>query len=241
MNAFRAIRKEPIAQTVLAATESYIANATSDELKVLQRQRKELEVLCLKQNVSLNGFIEVARLSDELTHRLGQLAAGIRVDTRDEVDKYDAGRYGELQRCILNANVNRLFIYENGGLRDLLRDYDKRRSDAGAPFNGYEVGRGSIVIPPKDCDLMVGELREVRRDKTSDQVALIALTNVTAIPADIFINWAAARAASDQPIISDGAIQGSSLNAIYAGRARFEIPVSPDTRAKANALVEKMN
>ncbi len=241
LNAFRVIRKEPIAQTVLAATESYIANATGDELTMLQQQRKELEVLCLKQNVSLNGFIEVARLSDEITNRLGQLAAGIRVDTRDEIDKYDAERYGELQRCILNGDANRLFIYENGGLRDLLRDYDKRRSDAGTPFNGYEVGRGSIVLPPKEGDLMVGELREIRRDKTSDQVALIALTNVTTIPADVFINWAAARAVSHQPIISGGTLHDGKLNATYAGRAHFEIPVSPDTRTKANALVEETN
>jgi HrpA-like RNA helicase len=241
MNAFRAIRKEPIAQTLLAATESYIANLTGDELTVLQQQRKELEVLCLKQNVGINGFIEVARLSDEITSRLGQLAAGIRVDTRDAADKYDAERYGELQRCILNANANRLFIYENGGLRDLLRDYDKRRSEAGAPFNGYAIGHGSIVVPPRDGDLMVGELREVRRDETSDQVALIALTNVTAIPADIFINWAAARAASHQTLISDGVIAGGGLNATYAGKARFEILLSPDTRAKANTLIEETN
>jgi HrpA-like RNA helicase len=241
MNAFRAIRKEPIAQTVLVATESYIANATEDELTLLQQQRKELEVLCLKQNVSLNGFIEVARLSDEITNRLGKLAAGIRVDTRDDEDRYDAGRYGELQRCILNANANRLFIYENGGLRDLLRDYDKRRSDAGAPFNGYAVGYGSIVLPPKDGDLLTGALREVRRDKTSDPVALIALTNVTSIPADVFIDWAAARAASYEPILSDGAMFGGMFHAVYAGKARFEMPVSPEARAKAKTLIEDAN
>jgi hypothetical protein len=239
MNAFRALREEPIAETVLAATESYIANATGDELAMLQQQRKELEVLCLKQNVSLNGFIEVARLSDEITQRLGQRAAGIRVDTRDEVDKYDAKRYGELQRCILNANANRIFVYDNGGLRDLLRDYGKRRSDAGVPFNGYMVGRGSIVLSPKDGDLMVGELREIRRDKTTDLVALIALTNVTTIPADVFIDWAAARATSHQSIVRDATIQGDRLNATYAGKARFEIPVSPDARTKANLLVEE--
>ena len=142
-----------------------------------------------------------------------------------------------MQRCILNANANRLFIYENGGLRDLLRDYDKKRSDAGAPFNGYAVGRGSIVLPPKDGDLMVGELREVRRDKTSDQVALIALTNVTAIPADIFINWAAGRARDYQNIISDATFQDGRLNATYAERARFDISVSPAARAKATILV----
>ena len=238
MNAFRAIRKEPIAQTVLAATESFIANASGDELTLLQQQRKELEALCLKQNVSLNGFVEVARLADEISSRLGQRDSGIRVDPRTETDKYDAERYGELQRCILNAHANRLFIYEHGGLRDLLRDYDKRRSDAGHPFNGYEVGRGSIVLPPKDGDLMVGELREVRRDKTSDQVALIALTNVTLIPADVFINWSAAHMARHQAIISDGAVHDGKLNATYAGCARFEIPVLPALHGKANALAE---
>lgn len=239
MNAFRAIRKEPIAERVLAATESYIANATKDELALLQQQRKELAALCLKQNVSLNGFIEVSRLNDEIANRLSKLAAAIRIDTRDEADKYDAERYGELQRCILNGHANRLFIFENGGLRDLLRDYDKRRSDVGAPFNGYEVGRGSTALPPKDADLMVGELREVRRDKTSDPVALIALTNVTTIPADVFINWAAARAVSHQAIISGGILHDGKLNATYAGKAYFEIPISPNTRIKANILVEK--
>ena len=88
---------------------------------------------------------------------------------------------------------------------------------------------------------MVGELREVRRDKTSDQVALIALTNVTLIPADVFINWAAARTASYQPILSEVVLQGSTLNATYAGKAPFEIAVSPGALPKAKTLVTENN
>jgi len=239
MNAFRAIRKEPIAQSVLDATEAFLASATEEQLAILQHQRLELEALCLKHNVSLTGFIEVSHLSDEITSRLSQRDAGLRVDIRGDDDKYDAERYGELQRCILNANANRLFIYENDGLRDLLRDYGKQRNDAGQPFNGYIISRDSIVAPPKHGALMTGSLREIQTNKKTDQPPLIVLTEATSIPADIFIAWAVSRAATHQPILTNGALEGGTLTATYAEKANFEIPISPQMRAESAPLVDK--
>ncbi|MDR3448524.1 MAG: DEAD/DEAH box helicase [Alphaproteobacteria bacterium] len=240
MNAFRALRREPVAEKVLAATESVLANASEEELAVLQTERAELQALCLKQNVSLNGFVEVARLAGEIANRLGQLDTGIRVDTRAEDDKYDAERYGEVQRCILNAHANRLFVYENDGLRDLLRDFGRNRSDAGKPFNGYELARGSIVAPPKEGALLAGALREIP-SKQAGEPPLLVLTDVTSIPPEVFIAWASARAADHQPIAEDGVIENGRFNAVYAGKARFEIPVPPQMRAIASHLASQPN
>lgn len=241
LNAFRVLRKDPLAETVLAATEAILAEASEDELAVIQKQRAKLEALCLEKNISLNGFMEVAHLADEIAHRLGQRDTGIRVETRDEEDKYDAERYGELQRCILNANSNRLFIYENGGLRDLLRDFGKQRNDAGQPFNGYQLGRGSIVLAPKDDALLVGELREVQTERDYGQSALIVLTDVTSIPADIFIVWACGHKANHHSIISNGTLSDCRLHATYGEKAEFEIPVSPQMCNQAKLLIDEFS
>ena len=235
MNAFRALRKEALAEPVLAATEAFLATAPEETLELLQRQREELNALCLKRNVSLTGFIEVARLADEITSRLGQKDAGIRVDARDEEDKYDAERYGEIQRCILSAHANRLFRYENEGLRDLLRDFGKQRRENGQPFNGYRLGRDSIVVPPKEGDFLVGSLREVQSLQTPDAPPLLVLTEVTAIPPGVFLAWAQARAETYHPILEDIELTPTLLTARYAGKAALEIPLSAKLHAKIKA------
>jgi len=236
MNAFRLVRKEAAAEKVLAATESVLAAATEAELADLQPYRVALEALCLKHNMSINGFIEVARLADEIANRLGERDAGIRVETRDEEDKYDAIRYGEIQRCILMAHANRVFLFENGGLRDLLRDFDKQRNDAGQPFNGYGIARGSIVLPPKEGAFLVGSLREVQSGQISSAPPLIVLTEVTAIPTDIFIAWAAAQAADHHAVLTDIILSNGKLNARYFAKAGFEIAIPPSLRAAAQFL-----
>jgi HrpA-like RNA helicase len=237
MNAFRTIHKQPIAKTVLKATEADISRASEEELSLLKQQRVELEALCLQNNVSLTGFIEVAHLADEITNRLGRRDTGIRVNTREEKDVYDAERYGELQRCILNAHTNHLFISTEDGLRDLLRDYGNQRNDNGQPFNGYEISRSSIVTSGKQDTLMVGNLREVQ-DNTNEFFPKNVLTNVTIIPPNVFIAWAVERAADYQPIVTNGALEDGWLSGIYADKARFEIPISLPMRAEASHLVE---
>jgi hypothetical protein len=239
MNAFRALRKEPLAESVMLATESFLAKASDDELAVLQRQRVELQGLCEKQNVSLNGFMEVARLADEITSRLNERDKGIRVDARAADDKYDAERYGELQRCILSASVNHLFQYESEGLRDLLRDYGKERSEAGQFFRGYRISNASIVPPPKEGTLMVGNLREIQLSKADAPAAFLTLTDVTVIPPDVFISWAADRAVLHQHILIDGVLSPEyTLEATYAGKARFEIEIAQRLREKAKSLIK---
>lgn len=238
MNAFRAIRREPLAQSVLDATEIFLASAAEEQLALLRRQRAELEALCLRHNVSLAGFIEVAHLSDEIASRLSQLESGFRIGIRGEDDKYDAERYGELQRCILNANANRLFIHENDGLRDLLRDYGKQRSDEGRPFNGYIISRESVVPLSKPDALMTGVLREIQAKRNNEPVLLV-LTEVTCIPADIFIGWAASRAAIHQPILSGCAMEADAFAARYDGKAAFEISLPPQSRREAFRLIDK--
>ena len=239
LSAFCALRKEAVAQEVLAAPDAVLASASADELVAMQQKRAELGAMCLKQNVSLNGFMEVARLSDEIAGRLCQDHTGIRIDARGEEDTYDSKRIGELQRCILNANVNRLFIYENEGLRDLLRDFGGRKNKSGQPFNGYELSRSSCVPPPEEETLMVGGLREVGTDK-SWLPPLLVLTGVTAVPPEVFIAWAATRAENYQPIVSEGLLIADRLNAKYAGNAKFEISVPPKAHALASALADEI-
>jgi HrpA-like RNA helicase len=239
MNAFRAVRKQSVAQQVLDATETFLASATEEQLELLRQQRLQLESICQKYNVSLNGFAEVARLSDEIANRLGQRDKGLRVDKRDAEDNYDTERYGEIQRCILNGNVNRVFLFENDGLRDLLRDFGKQRNDAGQPFNGYRLGRGSILLPPKESAILVGALREVQSNKIPGEPPLIVLTEATAIPHDIFLDWVLARTAAYQPIVTEAALANGTLTALYAGKARFELPLTPYMRGKAGHLVDK--
>ena len=230
MNAFRTIRKEPLAQNILDATENFLASASEDQLTLVRRQRLDLEAICAKHNVSLTGFVEVARLSDEIASRLGQRDNGIRVDTRDGSDKYDAERYGELQRCLLNAHVNRLFFAEHDALRDLLRDYGKQRNDAGQPFNGYILSRESIVPQPKPASFLVGSLREIQSEKKTGQPPLVVLTSVTVIPLEIFVGWAVARATAHQPVLSEIETDSGIFTARYAGKANFELPFTSSLR-----------
>ncbi len=240
MNAFRALRATPIAETVLAVTEVMIEKATEEELATLQTQRKELEVLCWQKNVSLTGFIEMARLSDEIASRLIDTDKGVRVDTRTEQDDYDAERYGEVQSCILASHINQLFMWDTGA-RDLLRDVGKARNDYGQPFNGYIIGRGSIVPPPRNAALLTGNLREVQKDKPQGEPPLLVLTNVTLIPDAIFITYAAERKSAYQPILTSVELDGATLSASYFAQARFDMAIEPKTKnsAKSLALEEK--
>lgn len=237
MNAFRILRRLPLAQTILDATESFLAAATDEQLAQIQKDRAVFTVECLKHNVSFNGFVEVARLADEITARLVGQDKGIRVEARRSDDTYDAERYGELQQCILNAHANRLFLFENEGARDLLRDFGKNRNDWGQPFNGYRIGRSSIVPIPLAGSLMLGTLREVQAESKESQIPLIVLTEVTMLPVEVFINWALARAALHQPVVSKVVIDKGILAGLYVDKAGFEMILPARLHALARGLL----
>jgi HrpA-like RNA helicase len=233
MNAFLALRTKPLVQKVLDATEEVLAKATPDDLLLMQKQREKLNAECLGQNISYNSFMEAARLAEEIATRLVEHHASIRIAPRSEEDIYDAKRYAELQRCIMNANVNRLFLYENKNLRDLLRDFGTHRKKTEKSSEGYMISKGSVVTP-QEGTLMVGGLREVHSKNINLPVQTV-LTEVTAIPADVFIAWAEGRAANGQPILSDSTYAKGKLKATYAGKTRFEIRASQAGRAYINA------
>ena len=238
MNAYRALRREPLAEAVLLATEAYLATASAEQIALVQKQRAELKALCEKSNISIYGFVEISRLVDEISSRLGQHDKGIRIDPRAVDDKYDAERYGELQRALLNGSVNRLYQYESDGFRDLLRDYGKARSNDGNPFNGYLIANSSIVPRPKEGALVVGELREIQVKRDDMLQTLLVLTDITSIPPDVFVAWAIYRAENHAPILSEVKLSGDGqLDATYAGKARFEIEVPHALRKAAAALV----
>jgi riboflavin synthase len=253
MNAYRAIvaqasRSEILAPVLRKNDENYLATATPDQLAKLQGQRAKLEQLCTEHNMTVQGFIQTAQLVAEISSRLEKHGVKLHAPVTDE--KYDAARYDELKRCILNGRVNQLFQFEQGGLRDLLRDYGNGRSDKGLPFSGYEIAESSIVNSrPPEGTLIVGDLREVlpkgkagklpddaspskkKRKNACDEAAgpLLVVSNATVIPPHVFIAWAkdrAERSTSLDSIVTDGHLSpDGKLHANYAGKARFELPV----------------
>lgn len=268
MNAYRAIVAQASQSEILAPVlrkndENYLATATQDQLAKLQGQRAKLEQLCTKHNMTVQGFIQTAQLVAEISSRLEKYD-GVKLHAPVTDEKYDAARYDELKRCILNGRVNQLFQFEQGGLRDLLRDYGNGRSDKGLPFSGYEIAESSIVNSrPPEGTLVVGDLREVlpkgkagklpddaslskkKRKNACDEAAgpLLVVSNATVIPPHVFIAWAkdrAERSTSLDSIVADGHLSpDGKLHAKYAGKAHFELPVPHTAMIDAGYLLAK--
>jgi len=265
MNAYRAIRVEAEKQNILApvleaSNESALATAGDDALRTLQKNRMALGKICAEHNVSANGFIQVAQLVAEISKRLTK-TSGINLKASAEDEKYDHARYNELKRCILNGRVNQFFQAERHGLRDLLRDYGTNKRDNGRPYNGYQRAESSIVTTPPNGAIMTGYLREVTpkcalekageikqvkksRKQGGDQETepLLVVSNLTIIPPEVFIAWARGRAERHQPIVSEANVSASAtLEGTYAGKARFELALSPEARNDAGYFVEHMD
>jgi HrpA-like RNA helicase len=235
---------------VEASNEAAIATANKDQLKELQQQRLNLQQICEGYNMTVNGFIQVAQLVEEMNSRLNKLP-GISIVLPETEEKYDTARYDELKQCILNGRVNQLFQFEHGGVRDLLRDYGSRKRDNGLPCNGYEVAESSIVDSRSPHGTLVtGTLREVaakrprvarddqrvpvKRNAPAANEPLLVLSNTTVIPPAVFIRWAKGRTERFQPIVSDAHVApDGKLHANYAGKARFEVTVPHEARSDA--------
>lgn len=265
MNAYRAVVSEAEHREIFKpilhkSNEDFLATATDEQLAELQKQRLVLEQLCANHNMGLNGFIQVAQLVEEISVRL-EKKRGVDLRQPPHADeKYDAPRYDELKRCLLNGHVNQLFQFEHGGLRDLLRDTGNRKRANGMPFNGYELAETSILDPrvPEGA-LIIGNLREVmpkrkspvdrdggRGKKMHDSAAsgpLLVVDQATTIPPRVFISWAKSRAeravTSDAAIIVNGHIApDGKLHANYAGKARFELLLPREVQSEAQSILE---
>ena len=240
---------------VYASNEAAIAVANEHELRELDTQRQSLQEICAQYNMNVNGFIQVAQLVEEMNNRLNK-QPGITLTSWNADEKYDAERYSELERCILNGHVNQLFQFDHGGLRDLLRDHGNTKRDNGLPFNGYEVAESSIVNGRSPHGTLVtGHLREVApkrqrggRDEparggskknggAASEEPLLVLSNTTVIPPAVFISWAKDRAERFQPVVSNAHLApDGKLHANYAGKARFEITLPHAAKRDAGHL-----
>ena len=264
MNAYRTIVSQAEHQKIFEpilrkSNEDFLATANEQQLAELQTQRLALEQICAHQNMTLNGFIQVAQLVEEISVRLEKKRG---VDLRQPLradEKYDAARYDELKRCLLNGHVNTVFQFEHGGLRDLLRDTGNRKRANGLPFSGYELAATSMVNPRiPDGTLIVGNLREVMpkrkpmanadsarvsiKKESNASGPLLVVDQATIIPQSVFINWAKDRAERavtiEMAIITNGHIApDGKLHSNYAGKARFEMSLSSKAQSEAQHLL----
>lgn len=250
-------RRRGVFESVLEKSdENYLAEASEEDLAAFKIEREQLEELCARENMTLHGFLHVTQLTAEINHRLYERKS-IKTPVPAHDEEYNAERYNELKRCLLNGGVNRLFQFEHGGMRDLLRDYGNRKANNGKPFNGYEIAESSMVNGRHPTGTLVtGELREViakkpkqpesdkqgkkkKKEKASTE-PLLVVSNATVIPPEVFIAWANDRAAREQSAanpnlaVTEGYLSGNGklhgkLHGKYAGKAEFELPLT--TRA----------
>lgn len=268
LNAYRAIvihaNKRGILKPVLDKTsESFLATASQPELQELHGQRDVLAEQYEKYNMSLNGFLQVTQLVAEIGARLNA-KGGITLQPITADETYDAARYNELKRCILNGSSNKLFQFEHDGLRDLLRDHGHQQRENGQPFSGYELAESSIISKRmSEGALVTGQLREVKPKRkpsaTRDEPqtrgkkknggengrdTLLVVSNATVIPPEVFVSWVKGKAERSpmgdmsQDIIVDSHLSPDGrLHANYAGKARFEVPLPPAIRAEAKGML----
>ncbi|MBX9726424.1 MAG: hypothetical protein K2X09_04085, partial [Rickettsiales bacterium] len=265
MNAFRNVRARAtesgiVPSVVIASNESELATATKEELHTLAMQRAALDAICADDNISVNGYIQVAQLVAEISKRLGD-KLGIAIADSDAPETYDAPRYDELKRAILNGHVNQLYQLEHGELRDLLRDTGNRKRDNGLPFSGYEIAESSIVQGNKkvglEGTLVVGYLRELQPKRTQGKPdeergrsskktphdarnePMLVLSDVSMIPPAVFVAWANDRAERYAPVIMAAHLSpDGKLHANYAGLARFELPLAGEALREAGFLTD---
>lgn len=267
MNAFRAVRARAteagiVPSVVTASNENELASATPEELHTLAMQRAALDEICADSNMTVNGYIQVAQLVSEITKRLGD-KFGVDVSESIAPETYDAARYDELKRCILNGHVNALYQLEHGELRDLIRDTGNQKRDNGLPFSGYEIAESSIVQGNKklglEGTLVAGYLREVQPKRSNGKPEddkkrpnkkaagdarrdpMLVLSEVSMIPPAVFVSWAKDRAARYAPVVENAHLSpDGKLHANYAGLARFSLPLTGEALREAGFLAEKL-
>ena len=207
----------------------------------LEAARDKLKKACKAVNVHYRSFCDAMTLVDEIKSRQSD-----KKSIPDEPHSFDQAQYDALKQAVLNGNVNHLFQRnEEQGYRDLIRDYGKRRNDAGGLFNDYPINPYSAVGKAQETShtpLLVGKLREFP-GKGEGGEPNVVLNQVTSIPADVFVAFAAGRSETllDKVEISD---DQKELSARYANRAHFTLtlpPMTPELSQNLATLVDKSN
>ena len=143
---------------------------------------------------------------------------------------------------MLNGNANHVFQLNADGAtyRDLLRDMAGNRNDQGEPFNNYKVNPVSAIAGAQATSrtpLLVGKLRELPDKVTGETVPM--LNEVTSIPTEVFIAWAAAH---PKPILQKiEAKNDQYLTARYDDKATFTLPLVKQKLATTRHIATLLN
>ena len=233
LKAYLKLENTPMAAIVAHAVDT--TPTTEKAIATLEQSRELLKQECAKLNVDYNGFCDAMLLVGEIRARHKDQKA---IET--DVHSFDPTRYNALKQVILNGNVNRVFQLGDDGItyRDLLRDYSRRRNDQGEPFSNYTINTFSALSDAQKTaltPLVVGKLREFPGKNGEEPEA--TLDQVTSIPSEVFIAWAAAR---DIPVLDKiENHEGKELSARYADCAHFTIPLSK-LKPEMTAQIEQM-
>ena len=223
LKAYLSLENTPMAAVVANAANAPVPNEKT--AAHLQLCRESLKQECAKINVDYHSFCEAMQLTAEIRARHKDQKS---VATQ-QPPIFDVQRYNALKQAILNGHANRVFQLGDDAAtyRDLLRDYGRRRNDKGEPFNHYAINRFSVVSNSQATaltPLVVGKLQEFP-DKNSDDPQ-VSLTQVTSIPAEVFLAWAASRATLKRSVPVLDTVknhEGKEVSARYAGRAHFTL------------------
>ncbi len=239
LKAYLRLESTPAAQMV-ARTAETLASGNEQKISWLDSARAALKEQCKELNVDYNGFCDAMLLVGEIRERQKDKKA-IEVDDERE---FDAGRYNALKQIILNGSANRLFQLEESGdeeptYRDLLRDYDRRKSDKGNRFGDYPISGFSALKDTQKTALtpfMLGKLREFLVKKSSGaQEPVLVINQATSIPAEVFLAWAAEH---EPPLLSNAKISKENVfTARYAERTNFAITLTKRTQDIAENIV----
>ncbi len=224
--------------TMVAGSAQIIKDGDEDTLEMLDSARERLKADCLRLNVDYTAFCNVMELVGELRART------IKRDKNalkpNENADFTKERYNDLKQVILNGNAHKLFALHQDdegkpAYRDLLRDFGNRRNNLGGLFS-YKVEESSTLHGSQESSftpLVVGALRELPPKRDSESLdPVIELTQVTSIPASVFINWALTH---QPPVLENvrlekGKGKSGILHARYSGRAEFEMPIPEVTK-----------
>lgn len=245
LKAFRQLEQTHSAKMV-ADTANILASKDPKWIAELELARESLKAECGKLNVNYTDFCEVMLMVGEIHERYKKDPKAI-----DAVpaDAYDPARYNALKQSLLSGSANQIFqLQEGGGYRDLLRDYGNRKNNLGEPFNGYAANEYSVVSGAQASSrtpLVVGNLREKpAKEGAASGAPEVILDQVTSIPAEVFVAWAASRETPllDKVEYSRGSgNKAGELSARYSEKAEFSIPLgkaSADLLAQLSQLKE---
>ena len=222
MKAYLKLAKTDAAKTV--ARYSTVAAEPGEEETQFNKARHQLELDCDKYNVDIVKFSKAMHLVGEVTERHVRQKRDSRSVVNEE-HEFDQQRYDALKQVALSGGINRVFQLNSDGVtyRDLLRDFQGNRNDKGDPFNDYRLNPTSVVANSQTVSrtpIVVGKLREIM-DKQTNKITPM-LDQVTSIPAEVLIKWAAEHPTD---ILSEVYAGDKELAARYSGKAAFTVPL----------------